>query len=405
MDEREAHRTLECFLSGIRHVHNASPSSLYSWEELYRNAYNLVLHKYGELLYNGVLEVTAEHLKGVAEKCAEAADGNFIEVLHKKIGDHLAATASVRHTVMHMERSFVTQFKKIPVYEASLTMFVEIVLQHLMIEPRVSSAFMHSIPAPRCDEDLDALNKFAKGVLRLGGKGKQFYEMILKASQAARLPEPVSQHGLDLPSMMSDHSSELGGQHDLDSPPLTSDDSIDTDSWEIINASAHCYVRRTALKTPDGFKSVHSFKIGDLVVGQSGNTLEVAYAWPISHQPTKLVHLRTAQAELTVTFDHRVICPNGEKIAGELKIGEKVMCGARPQVLSKLTQEVKDVDLMQLRFNPDEPVETLMVKNFGILTKGDPMPMVTKWFGALGPAAFSPATSPHAGRRSSSAGP
>ena len=34
-------------------IHNRNASSL-SFEELYRNAYNLVLHKHGNLLYHGV---------------------------------------------------------------------------------------------------------------------------------------------------------------------------------------------------------------------------------------------------------------------------------------------------------------------------------------------------------------
>lgn len=44
-----------CFLSStaIGEIHNKNASSL-SFEELYRNAYNLVLHKHGDLLYAGV---------------------------------------------------------------------------------------------------------------------------------------------------------------------------------------------------------------------------------------------------------------------------------------------------------------------------------------------------------------
>ena len=33
-----------------------------SYEELYRNAYNMVFHKYGEELYIGIREVIIDHL-------------------------------------------------------------------------------------------------------------------------------------------------------------------------------------------------------------------------------------------------------------------------------------------------------------------------------------------------------
>lgn len=34
-----------------------------SQEELYRNAYTMVLHKHGDRLYNGLKEVVTEHLQ------------------------------------------------------------------------------------------------------------------------------------------------------------------------------------------------------------------------------------------------------------------------------------------------------------------------------------------------------
>ena len=47
LDQSEASRTWECLKEAIRQIHSHNASSL-SFEELYRNAYNLVLHKYGE---------------------------------------------------------------------------------------------------------------------------------------------------------------------------------------------------------------------------------------------------------------------------------------------------------------------------------------------------------------------
>jgi len=45
----------------IKRIYNLQASSL-SYEELYRTAYNLVLHKHGDLLYNGVKNITIELL-------------------------------------------------------------------------------------------------------------------------------------------------------------------------------------------------------------------------------------------------------------------------------------------------------------------------------------------------------
>jgi cullin 3 len=46
----------------------AQQASTLSYEELYRTAYNLVLHKHGELLYTGIKSTTVELLQPIVEK-------------------------------------------------------------------------------------------------------------------------------------------------------------------------------------------------------------------------------------------------------------------------------------------------------------------------------------------------
>ena len=56
----------ETIREAIYKIHSKQASQL-SYEELYRTAYNLVLHKHGELLYNNVKLTTADLLKPMAE--------------------------------------------------------------------------------------------------------------------------------------------------------------------------------------------------------------------------------------------------------------------------------------------------------------------------------------------------
>ncbi len=46
--------------TAIQEILKKNPSS--QFEELYRNAYTMVVHKYGEKLYTGTQEVILEHL-------------------------------------------------------------------------------------------------------------------------------------------------------------------------------------------------------------------------------------------------------------------------------------------------------------------------------------------------------
>lgn len=61
MNEQQALQTWEALKKAIGEIHKHNASQL-SFEELYRSAYNLVLHKHGNLLYSGVAKVIHDHL-------------------------------------------------------------------------------------------------------------------------------------------------------------------------------------------------------------------------------------------------------------------------------------------------------------------------------------------------------
>lgn len=54
-DPNYAQNTWKLLKGAILEIHRQNASGL-SFEELYRNAYNMVLHKYGDLLYSGLVE-------------------------------------------------------------------------------------------------------------------------------------------------------------------------------------------------------------------------------------------------------------------------------------------------------------------------------------------------------------
>jgi cullin 3 len=91
-----------------------------SFEELYRNAYNMVLHKNGEKLYSGVKGVITQHLEEVALKqvapafpvsetsgaSRRAASGgsgaSFLKVLKAVWEDHTTCMMMIRDILMYM---------------------------------------------------------------------------------------------------------------------------------------------------------------------------------------------------------------------------------------------------------------------------------------------------------------
>ena len=50
----------------------------------FRNAYNMVLHKFGEKLYSGLVATMTGHLKDIAQSVEAAQGGSFLEELNRK---------------------------------------------------------------------------------------------------------------------------------------------------------------------------------------------------------------------------------------------------------------------------------------------------------------------------------
>lgn len=61
MDEKYVNNIWSLLKNAIQEIQKKNNSGL-SFEELYRNAYTMVLHKHGEKLYTGLRDVVTDHL-------------------------------------------------------------------------------------------------------------------------------------------------------------------------------------------------------------------------------------------------------------------------------------------------------------------------------------------------------
>ena len=83
----------------ILEIFNQNASGL-SFEELYRTAYNMVLHKFGDLLYNGLRETIQGHLHGRV-RALQAANGEaLLALLFKEWSEYNKSMQMVRDILM-----------------------------------------------------------------------------------------------------------------------------------------------------------------------------------------------------------------------------------------------------------------------------------------------------------------
>jgi len=165
-------------------------------------------------------------------------------------------------------------------------------------------------------------------------------------------------------------------------------------SWELVGdftPEPRCYLRDTLFQTSHhDYRTAQALKVGDMVLSSSGKILEVVEKLMHERARTDLVTLRTAQAQLTTSHDHRIVVPSAsggmsEKAAAELKKGDQAIVGCGSQILTKVLKWPASVELIELRFNPDDPVEARLLPRWAIATKGSRAHCTMQAMGPFGP--------------------
>lgn len=65
----------------------------------------MVLHKYGDKLYQGLQDVVDEHLHGIANQVANAPDHNFLVAVNEAWNEHDRSMLMIRDILMYMVSS------------------------------------------------------------------------------------------------------------------------------------------------------------------------------------------------------------------------------------------------------------------------------------------------------------
>mmetsp|Transcript_5420 Transcript_5420/g.8881 ORF Transcript_5420/g.8881 Transcript_5420/m.8881 type:complete len:758 (+) Transcript_5420:147-2420(+) len=148
MDISAAGNTWEALANAIDEIYNRNASQL-SFEELYRNAYNLVLHKHGTLLYDGVSDKISAHLLGTVRRLQDIADSSLLEEIATTWNEHQITMIMVRDILMYMDRTYVPTQRRRPVYDLGLHLFRITVWEHPRIQSRVTELLLSAIASER----------------------------------------------------------------------------------------------------------------------------------------------------------------------------------------------------------------------------------------------------------------
>ncbi|XP_060194007.1 cullin-3A-like [Lycium barbarum] len=151
VDPKYAEKTWKILEHAIHEIYNHNASGL-SFEELYRNAYNMVLHKFGEKLYSGLVSTMTSHLKEIAKSIEAAQGGLFLEELNRKWAEHNKALQMIRDILMYMDRTFIPSTHKTPVHELGLNLWRDHIIHSIKIHKRLQDTLLELVQHERTGE-------------------------------------------------------------------------------------------------------------------------------------------------------------------------------------------------------------------------------------------------------------
>ncbi|XP_076940684.1 cullin-3A-like [Bidens hawaiensis] len=169
VDPKYAEKTWNILEHAIHEIYNHNASGL-SFEELYRHAYNMVLHKFGEKLYSGLVLTMTVHLKEIAA-AVEASQGPlFLEELNRKWMEHNKALQMIRDILMYMDRTYIPSSHKTPVHKLGLNLWRDNIIHSVNIQTRLQDTLLETVQKERNREVINRglMRNIVKMLMDLG---------------------------------------------------------------------------------------------------------------------------------------------------------------------------------------------------------------------------------------------
>ncbi|KAL8274169.1 hypothetical protein Esti_002011 [Eimeria stiedai] len=155
LSDEEAERMWICLRDAFQQIFNHNAASL-SFEELYRYAYTLVLHKRGQKLYEGAYFCLEAQLREVAASLqGQEEEDAFLKMLLKRWNEHAVNLGLASDVLMYLDKNFVPQHRLTPVYAMGMQLFYHVVLREASIRARLRDRLLGLVLADRNGEKVD----------------------------------------------------------------------------------------------------------------------------------------------------------------------------------------------------------------------------------------------------------
>jgi len=178
LDERQVEEIWVTLKNAIEEIQKKNNSGL-SFEQLYRNAYNMVIHKHGHRLYFGLRDALSEHLENkVRQDVLECLHNNFLSKLSESWTDHTTSMVMIRDILMYMDRVYVVHSQLDNVYNLGVLLFRDLIVKHSEIQKALRDTLLGMVMDERNGEVIDhlAIKNAFEMLMSLGIGTRSVYE-------------------------------------------------------------------------------------------------------------------------------------------------------------------------------------------------------------------------------------
>lgn len=138
-----------------------------SFEELYRKAYDLVIQKYGDLLYNGLSDSIKRQCTEILTVLTKENNTNLFEKLISSWGAFKSAVNMIKDILMYMDRNYVQSKGLMPAYDLGLSIFKNVVILDFEISLKVKQWILKNIHDDRNSQMMTTDKCLMKNVIAM----------------------------------------------------------------------------------------------------------------------------------------------------------------------------------------------------------------------------------------------
>src|SRR5574343_2001575 len=154
LSPEQAHDSLELLKNAIDRIYRSEASQL-SFEELYRNAYNLVIQKHGKMLYEGIKATVTEKISAIGAVLSSTSDQSLLSNIAQRWSEHKTYFSMIKDILMYLDRSFVTQNNLPSVYNMGLGIFANAVVLRMDMAARLQRLLLDMILKERSGDVIE----------------------------------------------------------------------------------------------------------------------------------------------------------------------------------------------------------------------------------------------------------